>query len=767
MKHNLEGKLNDLYLKWKDPDDSYGSGIDSITELWIQNIIPEDIPFTVEDTRYQLNEKSPGRNEFVWEGLRTLNDFAYVGVDDVHREELEDLRVFATTAEDYLKTRIRWQFLQSVGASDLLALSADVARIFLALESHHRPWVSSFTQVELIKTNWLKWCVDELNIGEKLARLTEMDEVTLRQSKDKWVEALAFSQLAAGRIALIQSALEKFNKDHSSIPIHQLVNDMAVLKKAFTDYDRNCGFMTWTHVLGTAASHYREIMQSAPPASSQADPVIPDEVISLFHLLPPSENVPPKYLDLAATYHLFNWNRGQFVEGDHDQDFELLLGDAYHLYSAYGVAACAARSSQSARPTDDGSWATRLLVDAEELRHTYAAAVDTRYRSYAQSMREYRHGITDMLHDEMKLMGELVELYSRWKVSKVLDDGNEITSITALLIRQIVPEGIPVTETTLWEPVEGNSQSHNEFVREVLRALLPFTYLWAYCEVEDVHRHILEDLRVWIFKRQHQLETQIRLAMGGSHGFFADSPEDGFDIFDLHDRIAQVNEALKSDTVPVISSLTQKEFLYPDYLSWCIGINIKKSLDKVYKTSRKDLLWPEEAYGLALSQLVVGRLQLMDRSVSAFLEQCKHLPRTKWSEREINDLKLAVNSIRHHTEKHQKRVSRSMEMLSERWREVLEEEGVEPIRQTIEFAFKQFKSGNEVPYIDLSIDVTGLLEQLPIPENVPPEFLVLAARYNQVRYRMFKYLRSKRLHKIFKEAAACSSGGGGHPAILV
>ncbi|TPX48073.1 hypothetical protein SeLEV6574_g02248 [Synchytrium endobioticum] len=248
--------------------------------------------------------------------------------------------------------------------------------------------------------------------------------------------------------------------------------------------------------------------------------------------------------------------------------------------------------------------------------------------------------------------------------------------------------------------------------------------------------------------------------MGGSHDFFSDSPEDDFDMIDLHDRIAQVNQALKSGTVLMVSSLTQAEFIYWNIIYWCVDINIRKSLGRVYESSDKYLPWSEKNYGLALSQLVVGRFQLVDRSVSAFLEQCKHLPRTDWSIHEISRLTLIVKSIRCHTSKHQKRVNRSMEELSGRWKEALEE-GVKPLRRTIESAFEQFIREREVPRIDLPLEVMVLLRQLPIPENVPSEFLLLAARYNKVRYRMFDDTCSKRLHKIFKNAAVCSSGGGG------
>ncbi|TPX33058.1 hypothetical protein SeMB42_g07530 [Synchytrium endobioticum] len=630
-KMRLENEFQKQYLKWRNPNNPYGSGITSVTELWIQNIIPSDIPFTVEDARYQPKKESPGRNEFVWEGLRTLNDIAYVGVDDVHREELEDLRVFATTAEDYLKTHIRLQFLQSDGVSDLLALSADVARIFLALESHHRPWVSSFTQVELIKTNWLKWCVDELNIGEKLARLTQRNRHTPRMSTEEWVEAFASIQLAAGRIEMFRSSLEKFNENQSSIPIHQLVNDMDVLGKAFADYAQKYRSITWEHVLGTEARRYLGIIASAPPATPGLNlrkvTNIPDEIIVLFHLLPTPENVQLEYLRLAEIFHLLVWNRGQSTEGDRDDERGFVLGDAYHLYQKFEEAANAPRSPDSADSTDDFIWVERWK-DAKLLRHAYAKAVDTRYRSYAESLREYIYGMTG--HKELQIKEELTALYFKWISS---NDPYSATSITGLLIDRIIPKGIPFMVENVREPTDDMSLAYIEFVWASLMALDKFAYLFA-----EVNRAFQRDEVAKAYEKR--LKAEIPLALGGSNDVFSPSDIDEFDQADMNFRITRVHEALTFGTFSMVSSIVQAELIERYWSEWCFG----KIAVALYRHDRyRRLPWLGQAF--PSSQLALGRMQLLELSLNAFLEQRKQLPQTEWSEHVVRGVERTVATM--------------------------------------------------------------------------------------------------------------------------
>ncbi|TPX39646.1 hypothetical protein SeLEV6574_g07076 [Synchytrium endobioticum] len=200
--------------------------------------------------------------------------------------------------------QIRSHFFASTDVSDI---STEILQTYLALKSVHRPCVASFSQVELIKMNWLNCCVDELNIDEKLGRLTEMDEKTLCESKGELVDALAFTQVAAGKIQLIESSLSNFNLKHSNILFNEPVNDMEVLRKAFEDFAQKYRSITWTRTLGTDAELYLGLINVGAGASSEADlknvEGIPDYVISLFHLLPTPENVPPEYLELATRYH--------------------------------------------------------------------------------------------------------------------------------------------------------------------------------------------------------------------------------------------------------------------------------------------------------------------------------------------------------------------------------------------------------------------------------------------------------------------------------
>ncbi|TPX32379.1 hypothetical protein SeMB42_g07624, partial [Synchytrium endobioticum] len=393
---HLQNELETLYLKWKDPNNSDESEITSITGLLIDTIIPKSIPFTLDDVRYPFDTKSPGRNEFVCLGLRNLNGFAYLRVDDVHKQELEVLRALATTAEEKLKAQIRSHFFASADVSDI---STEILQTYLALKSVDRPCVSSFSQVELIKMNWLNWCVDELNIDEKLGRLTEMDEKTLRESKGELVDALAFTQVAAGKIQLIESSLSNFNLKHSNI-LNESVNDMEVLRKVFEDFAQKYRSITWTHTVGTDAELYLGLINGAGAgASSEADlknvEGIPDYVISLFHLLPTPENVPPEYLELATRYHGLVVNRFFVPKVESNEEIEWVLHDATPLKKIYEKAASAARLSESAGPTEDCSWAKDLLGDAEKLRLTYAKAADERYRFYAELLREYKYGITN------------------------------------------------------------------------------------------------------------------------------------------------------------------------------------------------------------------------------------------------------------------------------------------------------------------------------------------------------------------------------------
>ncbi|TPX49419.1 hypothetical protein SeLEV6574_g01487 [Synchytrium endobioticum] len=753
QKQLLEGELADLYSKWKNPNDPYGSGITSITELRMQKIIPVGIPFTVEDARYPLNEKPPCRNEFVWEGIRTLNDFAYVGVDDVHREELEGLRALATTAEECLKAQIRSQFFPYADVSGLIAMSSEVTRTYLALESYYRPYVSSFTQVELIKMNWLNWCVDELNINEKLARLTEMDKNTPHESGEKWVEALVFSELAAGRIALIQSALENFNLYHRSILVAQLVNEMDVLGEAFASYAQAYRSLTWRHVLGKPTRQFFGEIDSALATAPlqyehEADPrtveEIPDYVVSLFHLLPTPENVPPEYLELATRFHKLVCKRGWLITGKCTTSINGILGDASIPCQKYGDA-YAASLPYSAGSTDHLIWAERRK-DAQQLRRTYAKAVDARYSSYAESLREYSYGMT--VQKQVQLEDELRALYSKWISS---NDPYSITSITGLLIDRIIPEGIPLKEEHVREPTDDMSLAHNEFVWEGLMALDRLAYLF----VDDVYGEV-QNVKALEKAYEERLKDQIRLALGGSNDLF--SPSDFYDMFDLNAKVTRVNEALISGTIPMVSSVIQAEFIYRYWPEWCIGNTAAAS----YQCGRY-YYCSELVKALAFLQLAVGRMQVMEWSLSAFLEQRKQLPQTDCSNHEMRKWEWIVATMRHTTKKYQRVTDFHMKDWTSRWTDVLGED-VGPHLAVVEFAFKRFRRKRKAQDICLAPHIMKVLELLPIPENVPRAYLRLAARFHEIQYSMRGDLSSMQLRDIYETAASAAaslSGGAG------
>ncbi|TPX39625.1 hypothetical protein SeLEV6574_g07087 [Synchytrium endobioticum] len=78
--------------------------------------------------------------------------------------------------------------------------------------------------------------------------------------------------------------------------------------------------------------------------------------------------------------------------------------------------------------------------------------------------------------------------------------------------------------------------------------------------------------------------------------------------------------------------------------------------------------------------------------------------------------------------------------------------------EEIEYEFEMFKSYNEARAFQ---SPSGLFELLPIPENVPSEYLELAARFNKVQHIMWKDPRSMAVYNMYNDAAARLSGGAG------
>ncbi|TPX38779.1 hypothetical protein SeMB42_g05732 [Synchytrium endobioticum] len=452
---------------------------------------------------------------------------------------------------------------------------------------------------------------------------------------------------------------------------------MDVLGKAFADYARRYRSITWRHVLGNWDSHYLEKIASAHAtaplqyeheASIQADPRkvegIPDYVISLFHLLPTPENVPPEYLELATRFHQLVVDRGMNTEGERNEEFNLILGDASILWQNYGDA-YAASSPYSAGSTDDGSWAQQLLGDAKQLRLTYAKAADARYGYYAESLREHREGV---IYDKYWLLvDELTALYSKWKTPNN-PYGSEITSITSLLIERLIPKDIPFTEANVKEPNDDMSPSHNEFVWEGLRTLDDLAYLRG----DDVDRKKIEYLNVLKGIYAKEPQAQVRSDFFGSVDVF--SPPESFNMLASNIELAQIKEALKSGIHPTVSTFTQAELIEKrSHSDWRIGSHFGIEVFRLGTTDRdpRSMSNYELVSALVSLQLVVGRAQLMESSLSAFLEQRKHLPQTAWLKSEINHWENFVDQMRKTTEKYQWYVRKCMMDLSNRWIQAL------------------------------------------------------------------------------------------------
>ncbi|TPX44320.1 hypothetical protein SeLEV6574_g04557, partial [Synchytrium endobioticum] len=622
-KEQLRQGLRALYGRWTDPNHPYPTEFTSITGLLIEAVIPKKLCiYMVANAVEPTIGMSLAHNEFVWEGLKTIHDFTYFSYDDVHRGEIQHLRALTAAYEERLKAQIRIQLFGQTEPSEMSTLSAKLTQSYVAKES--RPWVSSFTQVEIIKMNWLNWCVDEFNVDTTLARFTEMDEDTVRELKRELVDVLASIQLVAGRIELIQSSLAEFNVEHPSIPVGQLINDMESLKKSFAECAQKYRSITWKHVLGTDVSYYFGIIASAPlatpgleddsEASRQADPRkvqgIPDEVLSLFLQLPPPENVPPEYLELAKRFHKLVVDRGIFID-EWDEQLKSRFGDTSTLYERFNEAASAARLSQVAGSTDDGSWPAPLLEDARQLRDQYATAADARYRFYAASLREYRD--IGMPHEEKEqLRKEMEALYVEWR--DITDSyGSGIASITCLLIAAILPKNIPFTEDNLREPHNGMSLAHNEFVWEALETLAS-----AYWPDNGVSQRVHEVIRDLAPEYQKQLMDQIRPAFFGCADVLK-----AFVACSYSSRVAQAYSALESAQRPRVSSFTQVELIMSMWIE-CSG-EISSSFTPT------SIHMSDEDLGNVLSSLqsVVARMQLMELSLLAFLSECI-IPQTAW-----------------------------------------------------------------------------------------------------------------------------------------
>ncbi|TPX53200.1 hypothetical protein SeMB42_g00932 [Synchytrium endobioticum] len=155
-------------------------------------------------------------------------------------------------------------------------------------------------------------------------------------------------------------------------------------------------------------------------------------------------------------------------------------------------------------------------------------------------------------------------------------------------------------------------------------------------------------------------------------------------------------------------------------------------------------------------------MKLMELSLSAFLEQRKQLPQTEWSTTEIENRENTLVSMRETRKKYQRVVVKLKTKWSNKWKKHLGND-VGPHFEMIEFAFKEFVRTGHAQKIDLPAKVMKVLAKLPIPENVPPAYLELAARFNQVHHVMWEVAKSLTLYNMYKDAASAarlSEGAG-------
>ncbi|TPX36082.1 hypothetical protein SeLEV6574_g08104 [Synchytrium endobioticum] len=387
---------------------------------------------------------------------------------------------------------------------------------------------------------------------------------------------------------------------------------------------------------------------------------------------------------------------------------------------------------------------------------TIAEITDEQYRHYAESFRRYSLEMTS--DQQQQLQDTLLTQYMKWKTQ--VPYGSGIISIEDLMIHCTIPFDIQHAAQTLWSQVEGMSQSHNEFVWEVLKTFYDFALFLESHNILPAHKEALQTLRGWKLQQQIQLNVQIRLSMGGLDDFF--SPVfSSVGMIELNARIAKVNKAVKDRTF-VVDSLTQTEFIGMFYRDWCIDKNIHQAVAAAEEESQRGafLCSDAELYALALSQLVVGRLQLITLSVSAFLEELRSRPQSEWLNYEIVRLESLVTFIQADTEGHQMRADRYMERWSESWRLLLGHD-VGEYRQKMESEFKVFV-GWGMPQKDFfSPELSQILSQLPVPENVPPTYLELAARYNEVQFHMSPSHSTMELYHIYNAAASAAGPAGG------
>ncbi|TPX41727.1 hypothetical protein SeLEV6574_g05953 [Synchytrium endobioticum] len=270
---------------------------------------------------------------------------------------------------------------------------------------------------------------------------------------------------------------------------------------------------------------------------------------------------------------------------------------------------------------------------------TIAEITDEEYRSYAESLREYRYGMTDDMKEQLKY--NLEHPYG--------------VGITDLLIEAVIPEDLrKYMKVNVRDPHIHVSLAHCEFVWEGLRTLCDLASLL----VDDQVQVELEGLHALTIEYEKLLKTQVRLALGGSNDVF--SPPKIYNMCELKAKVTRVKEVLESNTPPIVSSFTQAEVIDVSHNSWCIGSAIDHYLLILdVKDERNEPKTDFEVNkALICSQLVVKRMQLMKLLLSAFLQQRSQLPQTDWSKHEIEKAEATVGRLQSTMKDYQKRARR-------------------------------------------------------------------------------------------------------------
>ncbi|TPX39624.1 hypothetical protein SeLEV6574_g07092 [Synchytrium endobioticum] len=160
-------------------------------------------------------------------------------------------------------------------------------------------------------------------------------------------------------------------------------------------------------------------------------------------------------------------------------------------------------------------------------------------------------------------------------------------------------------------------------------------------------------------------------------------------MLDLQAKITRVNEALMPGTSTIVSSFTQAYMIVYSHPEYCIG-----NLAEVVDPNDEYYLASQLAMAVAFYQLVVGRMQLVELSLSAFLEQQKQLPETAWLNYEISRLEGVVNPMRRCREEYQDVADKLMKRWTRKWEQVLGND-LKRHFEKIEYEFEMFKCYNE------------------------------------------------------------------------